>query len=308
MARSLRLIDNESGIVEITSRTLHGRFLMRPSAESKELILGVLGRAQAKYKVEIYAFIFLSNHFHILMRVDSARQMALFVGYLKANIAKELGRLHGWKEKFWGRRYHSASLADSDQAVSARFMYVLSNGCKEGLIGSPCDWPGPSSASALFHGESTLRGTWYDRTAENQARLRGEVKEFPSAETVRLSPLPFLAASSKAARQAFFVDAVRRVEQQTRDLHRVSLTEPLGVHEILSQDPHRSATRFIPSPAPLFHATTQEEFRAMYSVREVREAAYRAAAARLRSGEDNVRFPPGCFPPPQPYVEMRGPP
>ena len=67
MARRLRLLDNESGVVEVTSRTLHGRFLMRPSAEVNQIILGVLGRAQAKYEVELYAFVFLSNHAHLLL-------------------------------------------------------------------------------------------------------------------------------------------------------------------------------------------------------------------------------------------------
>ena len=73
MSRRLRFIDNESGVVEVTARTLHGRFLLRPSPEVNDIILGALGRAQARYGVELYAFVFLSNHFHLLLRVDSAR-------------------------------------------------------------------------------------------------------------------------------------------------------------------------------------------------------------------------------------------
>ena len=56
------MLDNESGLVEITSRTLHGRYLLRPSAESNAIILGALGRAQAKYGGYLHAFIVLSNH------------------------------------------------------------------------------------------------------------------------------------------------------------------------------------------------------------------------------------------------------
>ena len=44
MSRRLRLLDNESGIVEVSSRTIHRRFLTRPSAEVNKLILGILGR------------------------------------------------------------------------------------------------------------------------------------------------------------------------------------------------------------------------------------------------------------------------
>ena len=56
------MLDDPSGLVEITSRTLHGRFLMRPSEKVNDLILGVLGRAQAMYNIAVHAFIFMSNH------------------------------------------------------------------------------------------------------------------------------------------------------------------------------------------------------------------------------------------------------
>ena len=130
------MLDNESGLVEITSRVQHGRFLLRPSPYSNDLILGVLGRAQARYDVLLHAFVFMSNHFHLIMTVASVERMSRFVGYVKGNIARELGRLHGWREHFWGRRYHSACIGDSDEAQLARLMYILSNGCKEGLVAS----------------------------------------------------------------------------------------------------------------------------------------------------------------------------
>ena len=176
MARRLRMIDNESGVVEITSRVQHGRFLLRPSPQSNDLIVGVLGRAQAKYDVALYSFIFMSNHFHLLMKADSVRQMSRFVGFVKGNLAKELGRLHDWRENLWGRRYHSASVGASEEAQVARFSYILANGCKEGLVASPLDWPGVSSARALYSGENTLQGTCYDRTAQYRAQKPGEDK------------------------------------------------------------------------------------------------------------------------------------
>ena len=162
--------------MEVSARTQHGRFLLRPSPEVNDIILGALGRAQARYGVEIYAFVFLSNHFHMLMRVDSAHQMAAFVGYFMSKIAKELGRMHGWREKFWGRRYHSASLEDSARVQQERFLYILRNGCKEDLVDSPLEWPGVSTAHAFARGtaSSTGSGTTEQRsiTRDDAARLR----------------------------------------------------------------------------------------------------------------------------------------
>ena len=150
MARDPRSIETPGRVVEITSRTIHGRYLMRPSRDVNELILGILGRAQAKYDVELFAFVFLSNHLHMLMRVLGVDQMAKFVGFLKGNIAREIGVVHQWREKFWGRRYHHAPVKDTEAAQIKRFRYVLSNSCKEGLVRSPLDWPGVSSARTLY--------------------------------------------------------------------------------------------------------------------------------------------------------------
>jgi len=308
MARRLRLLSNESGIVEVSSRTIHGRFLTRPSAEVNQLILGVLGFAQAKYPVDLFAFIFLSNHFHMLMRVLSAQRMADFVGFVKSNIAKEVGRLHHWKQTFWGGRYHSASLADSEEVQAARFRYILSNGCKEGLVASPLDWPGVSSAQALYRGETTLTGIWYDRTAEYHARIRGERKRFPSVQTVRLSPLPFLAASTTAEQREYMVDAVRHIEQETRERHKENATRPWGARNIEQRDPHDSPEDFLSSPAPWFHCLNRQQYRAMRAARALTVAAYREAAERLRQGDTDIHFPEGSFPPPAPFVQTRAPP
>jgi REP element-mobilizing transposase RayT len=308
MPRQLRLLDNESGLVEITSRVQHGRFLLRPSAEVNDLILGIIGRAQSKYDVLIHAFVFMSNHFHLAMTVQSVLQMARFVGFVKGNIAKELGRLYGWREHFWSRRYHSASIGDSETAQFERFMYILANSCKEGLVASPLDWPGVSSARALFRGDRTLRGTWHDRTAEYRARNRGEHRLFPSDETVHLSPFPFLKERSFLEQREFVVAAVRQLEDQTAELHRQRGTAPIGAGIVRKQKPHDKPKEFKPSPAPISHAATREEFLTMQYARAAKVEAYRAAAERLKRGEAGVRFPPGCFPPPLPYVENRAPP
>jgi REP element-mobilizing transposase RayT len=301
------MLDDPSGLVEITSRTVQGRYLMRPSEEANDLILGVLGRAQAKYNVVLHAFCFLSNHFHLHATMTSAEQMSLFMGFLNGNLAKELGRLHGWKEKFWGRRYHSASVKPTEHDQLRRFLYILDNSCKEGLVASPLEWPGVSTAGALYRGETIMKGTWYDRTAEYRARLSGEHKRCSSTETVYLTPLPFLQERSVDEQRAFYVDAVRGIETKTAQMHRENGTTPRGARVIRRQKPHDKPKAFKASPAPIFHAANREDFWAMYNARKAKVAAYRDAAGRLKQGDTDVRFPEGCFPPRLPFVESRTP-
>jgi REP element-mobilizing transposase RayT len=301
------MLEDPNGLVEISSRTQHGRFLLRPSEEVNELILGVLGRAQAMYDVVLHAFIFLANHYHLLATMRSVEQMSLFSGYLNGNLAKELGRLHDWRERFWGRRYHSCSVKFTEEDQVARFLYILENSCKEGLVASPLEWPGVSSASALYNGETAMQGTWFDRTAQYRAHLQGEYKRFPSQETVHLTPLPFLQQRSVSEQRAFYVNAVRELEAKTAQMHQDKGTTPMGARAIRRQKPHDKPRTFKASPAPKFHAVNREDFWAMYNARKAKVAAYREAARRLKRGETDVRFPEGTFPPRLPFVESRAP-
>jgi len=119
------MLDHPGGLVELTTRTQHGRLLLLPAPKTNDIILGVLGRAQAKYDVTLHAFNFQANHEHIMGTMDDEEQMALFMAYLNGNLAKELGRFHGWREKFWGRRYHSASISLDESDQIRRYQYIL---------------------------------------------------------------------------------------------------------------------------------------------------------------------------------------
>ena len=146
MARPLRFVP-PNALVEVTTRTVHGRFLLRPSAEVNDMILGIIGRAQTLYPVRVHAFVVLSNHVHALLSVDDAAQLAAFMAFINGNIAREIGRLHEWRHRFWARRYRAIVVAD-DLAAVARLRYILQNGCKEGLVDRPGDWPGLSCVRA----------------------------------------------------------------------------------------------------------------------------------------------------------------
>lgn len=67
-----------------------------------------------------------------------------------------------------------------DTALVARFKYLLSQGCKEGLVEAPRDWPGLTCVHALTN-ERPLSGLWFDRNLEHQRKRRsgGEDKYGP---------------------------------------------------------------------------------------------------------------------------------
>ena len=117
MTSQLRFIPDEAklwtdskgrpiAIAEVTVRTVQGRFLLQPTPDNTRLILGVLGRAQARLDFELYAYAYLSNHGSILVGVRSAHHLARVMNYIHGNIPKELGRKENsdWSGKFWCSR------------------------------------------------------------------------------------------------------------------------------------------------------------------------------------------------------------
>jgi len=96
MSRPLRFIPEEGALVDITCRTIHSRYLLRPDPALNEVVLGVLGRAQRLHPVEISAFFVASSHYHLLAWVPDAECMADFMGYFQTNVAREVGRLRKW--------------------------------------------------------------------------------------------------------------------------------------------------------------------------------------------------------------------
>jgi REP element-mobilizing transposase RayT len=178
MSRRLRFIPDHGALVEVTCRALHSRLLFRPSPALNEIIVGALARAKSRYPVRICAFAFLSNHFHLLLDVDDAEQLSHFMGYFNSKLAREVGRLTGWRQKIFGRRYQAIVVSSEDAAQIERLKYVLSHGVKEGLVERTREWPGVHAVQALTEGK-VLEGYWFARQ-----------QEYASRETLVLDPLP----------------------------------------------------------------------------------------------------------------------
>ena len=309
MARRLRFIPPEGALVEVTCRTVQSRFLLTPSAEINEIVLGVLGRAQRLYPVGICGFVFLSNHYHLLLEVADAQQLSTFMTYFNSNLAREVARQTGWTDKIWARRYQAIPVSEETSTQMSRLSYVLSHGAKEGLVEKPEQWPGVHCVRPLLAGESEVDGAWFDRTREHCARLRGEKvepRQFVEAEAVRLSPLPCWKHLTPEAYRGRITEMVRAIEQQAREQRDASGIAPLGTKSILAQKPENRPEDPKKSPAPLFHAFAKATRKALWEAYGWFVAAFQEAAEKLGGGDRNARFPIGSFPPHLPFVKAAG--
>ena len=63
MARQLRYVPEGGALVHVTTRTVQGRYLLRPSPALNEILVGVLARAQKLYPAGVCAAVAASNHY-----------------------------------------------------------------------------------------------------------------------------------------------------------------------------------------------------------------------------------------------------
>ena len=285
------------GIYFITCRTFQARLLMRPSSQVNELIGGVLARSVERFGVEVFAFVFLSNHFHLLVRARAGTH-ASFMQYLLSNLSKKVGRLVDWKGSFWGRRYSAEPVLD-DAALVGRMKYILSHGVKERLVDKCADWPGLSCLPFLT-GIASRAYRWFNWTRRwNKRRSVGGDGALLSdswAEThvLRLSPLPCWERLAEATRLALVRCLVQDIEAE----HATAGARPPGPASIEAQAPHAVPRSVARSPRPLAHTTVRELLLEYTQTYRAFVAAFRDASRRWRRGDFETRFPPFAFRPP----------
>jgi hypothetical protein len=254
--------------------------------------------------LKICAAAWLSNHFHLLLDVADAKNLAQFMCYVQSNVAREAGRMYDWAEHFWSRRYESIPVSNEKAAQIEVFEYILGNGVKEGLVESVLDWPGVHSGRSLLTGEP-MTGVWFNRTQEYAARRRGEDfdrMQYATPEVLTFDPLPCWAHLSEERRRSRVAEVIARIDAAAAARIAATGITPPGPVVICKQRPHDCPNRPKRSPAPLFHAATQAMRQEMWNAYAWFVAAYRQAAEKLKAGDRNAAFPPGSFPPAMQFV------
>ena len=290
--------------VETVTRCFQASFLLRAGPTVNARILGCLAKAQQLYEVDLHGFVFMSGHYHLCATYDDPEQMALFHGHLNTNLSKEVGRLREWQGSLFHERYNHVEISEEVESQLGRLNYLFTQGCKEGLVASPLDWPGPSSTRSLVMGEPVY-GEWIDRTEYGKALRRGEElseQDFAEILEVKLSPIPALAHLSKQNYRKVMLGLVRQVEDETAAMHRMAGSRPAGVGAVLSRDPRDRPKEMKRSRRPWFHAFSEDMKQAMRAALILIASQYAVASARLRAGDRHATFPVHTFPPGLPFV------
>ncbi len=303
--------------VEVTTRTICGFFLLPATRQFARIFAGVLAHAQEKNPgLRIHAAVALSSHYHLILTPVDGDQLADFMEHVNGNLAREAGRLVGWRGHFWAERYHLVPISPEPQAMLERLHYVLSHTIKENLVARISDWEGLHCAQALIDGKP-LPGVWYDRTNEYEAKRqaarcaarRGTPEEeidrgaFMMPYQLKLAPLPCWESLPLATRRQRVARMVAEIEDTAARRREKLGTEPLGMDRIRNQDPLTRAVKSKRSPKPLCHAASAEMRDRVRLAYRSFVAMFREASLKLKFGDVLAAvFPKGSFPPSLPFV------
>lgn len=277
------MFDKES-IYFVTSRTFQGRYLMQPTEEVQELIGGLLARATRKYSIQLFGYVFMSNHFHLLIQGEPAR-IPRFVGWLKREISVRLGRKQrNWTGGFWGRRYDAEEVLDDD-ALEEKLRYIASHGVKERLVARSTEWPGLHCIHQI--------GT------DDPIEFELEIGNRKVLEQLRLARLPRWKELS-ATEFCEVAGALKRDMELIGETLLVSQKKPPSLETLLERPFDFRPAPPPPKPRKRCHTKfkrLQEAFDRKFAQFHERFAV---ASAEYRAGNLTVAFPEGAFRPPLP--------
>ena len=280
----------------VTCRVLHGLpFVARES--TNKVILGILGRAQALYKIKICAFVFMGNHYHMII-CGQAQNISPFMNYVNGEIAKAFRKLTGqYRGRFWESRFKEQRLA-TPHDVYRMILYIIINPVKAGLVRHPREYPGLISYNLSEETEvrwirpSKLRQLpkTYNATRDLK-ELRRLIACSDASYTLKIDLFAWKSCFEEELDEALLFEMLDK-ELELENRARKSF---IGAEKLKNQrlDKQWKTKKRLPTP---FVICSDEHLRKDL-IMDYRAfvAECRAAWQKLKAGETDVKFPVGCY-------------
>lgn len=288
----------------VTNRCEQERLFMLPTAAVIQLIGVWLAKSLEEYGdgIKLYGFIFLSNHFHLLLK-DTKGQLPQFMWYFQLNIAKAVNKLLRRRGHFFSREYDAAPVL-TDKDFDNRYAYILTNAVKAGLVARAADAPFFSSLHMALH-DKTLSFEWLDKTKLHNMTRRGQKVDIAKATKtyeLELAVPEHWEGLSKAQRRRRALDLVRANEERYGKERRSQGRTVLGVKRLMAQSPLMRPKNPANSPRVKVFCQDEELEREYLEKVNLVTASYRTAfegfrAASRKGKRPVVEWPPGTYPP-----------
>ncbi|MEM7154823.1 MAG: transposase [Myxococcota bacterium] len=261
-------------------------FLLLPTTRTKAILGYCLGYVCEKYSVELHEFIFLSNHYHLVV-TDPRGELPAFMRDLNSLIARALNSSYGRWEAVWSSEPYCAPVLCDAESVLSKCIYTLCNANEAGLVRYVREYDGLCSWGLDY-------GSCLDF-----ARPDGFFSsDLPSQASVILSrPKQLWPGAEDRTVRAEIRRAVREREGDNACRIRAAGGAFLGMKRVLRQ----RVTDTPSSRAPRRGLRPRVAGRSRWARIEALErnarfqVEYRAARLRFDRGERNVEFPLGTY-------------
>ena len=143
----------------MTSRVRKGLpFVCRLSVE--KALMGILARAQGLFPVKLCAYVFMGNHYHLILTGHS-KHISPFMNYIQGNIAQCIQRLipDFYQGFVWEGRFKEQVLVTAEDVI-AKMAYIYLNPVRARLTHKASDYPGISSYNHLVNDKESFLCKW----------------------------------------------------------------------------------------------------------------------------------------------------
>jgi len=274
---------------------------MVPSQQVTEIVGGVLAKYQVAFGIELFAYCFLSNHFHLLLRAPRGN-LWRFMQAVNREIAKRINRLLNRRGHFWERRYDEQIVAEDEDAIEA-FLYVICNPVSHGLVNHPKHWPGLTAYEHVLD-EKDRFFQFADYTAYRKAKLKAKMtgdtvrlEDFKKTYQLQISPLPVFADLSPKKRREKLGSLLEQRTQELRKLRQRHGKEFLGKEKILRQHPNATPRQVKRLPRPICYTKNIEVKKRFLEWFMPWLKWYQEASQKFRMGKLLTKFPKHCIRP-----------
>ncbi len=122
------------------------------SEQDYEFYLKQLGDACRRYKVDLHAYVLMTNHTHLLMTPTEETGISRVMQSLGRCYVQYVNRAYHRTGTLWESR-HKSNLVDSEHYLLACYRYIEMNPVRAGMVGRPADYRW-SSYRAHAYGET----------------------------------------------------------------------------------------------------------------------------------------------------------
>jgi len=270
----------------ITRRVVQRQFLLRPSKTLNEIVFYCLSYAADKFGIEVHAFCFLSNHYHMVL-TDRHRRLPKFMQWLNLYLAKCINVMYGRWESVWAPGSFSMVTLVSPEDVVDKIVYTLTNPVAAGLVRSGDQWPGARTrAQDVGNREYVTErpGFFFTEAMSEKVRLR------------LVRPPGF----SEMGEEEFAQLVRERVGAKETEIQRECETRSagfLGRKRVLKQSPFGSPQSREPRRQMNPRIASKDKWRRIEALQRLGEflEQYHIALRKFCAGVRDVVFPEGTY-------------